>query len=90
MAKTTIGVKIDEATRDRLRELAEAKNRSPHWLMKEALGEYLTREEEKERERREDEERWEHYALTGEAIPHERVREWLDALAEGRDAKCPR
>jgi len=90
MSRTTIGVKIDEATRDRLRALAEAKNRTPHWVVKEALAEYLAREEAREREKREDEARWDRYALTGEAVPHGRVRDWLKALADGEDAECPR
>ena len=90
MATTTIGVKVDQATRDRLKALAEAKDRTPHWVMKEALAQYLIREEQREREGREDEARWDRYVLTGEAVPHERVREWLGALAEGRDHKCPR
>jgi predicted transcriptional regulator len=90
MASRTIGVKIDEATRERLRDLAEAKNRTPHWVVKEAISEYLTREEQRERERTEDQERWERYVLTGEAVPHERVQEWLEALADGKDETCPR
>jgi predicted transcriptional regulator len=90
MATTTIGIKVDDNTRARLKALAEAKNRSPHWLMRTALAEFLAREEERERELREDEARWDRYVLTGEAVPSERVRKWLGALAEGRDAKCPR
>lgn len=90
MAATTIGIKVDDATRARLKALAEAKDRSPHWLMRTALAEYLAREEERERERREDEARWDRYVLTGEAVPNERVRQWLGALAKGRNAKCPR
>jgi predicted transcriptional regulator len=90
MAAKTIGVKVDEATRARLKALAKAKNRSPHWVMKEALAEYLTREEQKERERQEDQARWERYVLTGEAVHHDRVRQWLRGLADGRDDQCPR
>ncbi len=90
MASTTIGVKIDPALRDRLKALAETRKRSPHWIVKEAIGEYLDREEAIERERLEDEERWERYALTGEAVPHDRVRPWLEALAAGEDEECPR
>lgn len=90
MAKTTIGVKVDEATRDRLRALAQARNRTPHWMMRTALLEYLEREEQAERERVDDAARWERYVLTGEAVPHEQVREWLGGLAEGRDTGCPR
>jgi predicted transcriptional regulator len=90
MTRTTIGIKVDEETRERLRALAETKKRTPHWLVKEALAQYLRREEARERERIEDEARWERFALTGESIPHERVGEWLDALAEGPDTGCPR
>ena len=89
MASTTIGVKVDEATRDRLRELARARNRTPHWMLREALLEYLEREERTERERVEDAARWERYVLTGEATPHDQVRGWLSGLAEGRDEGCP-
>jgi predicted transcriptional regulator len=90
MATTTIGIKVDEATRDRLRALAHARNRSPHWVARTALLEYLAREEVQEHERREDQERWDRYVLTGEAIPHARVRGWLTDLAAGEDAECPR
>ena len=90
MVSKTIGVKLDEATRERLRDLAEARSRTPHWIVKEAISEYLTREEQRERERIEDQERWERYVLTGEVVPHERVQQWLGALAEGKDETCPR
>ena len=42
---TTMGVKLDEATRDRLKALGAARQRSPHWLMREAIREYLERAE---------------------------------------------
>ncbi len=89
MSSRTIGVKLDEETRARLRSLADAKNRTSHWVMRTALEEYLAREERREHERQEDAARWERYALTGEAVPHARVREWLTALAHGEDEPCP-
>ncbi len=90
MNSTTLGVKLDEQTRDRLKALAKIKDRAPHWLIKAALVEYLEREERVEQERREDAERWERYQLTGEVITHEAVTEWLDALARGERKPCPR
>jgi len=89
MAMATLGIKVDDATRTRLRALAKAKDRSPHWVLRTALAEYLDREERQERERCEDEARWERYVLTGKAIPHERVRVWLQALADGQDLPQP-
>ena len=89
MPRTTLGIKVDSETRERLDAVAEAKDRTPHWILRRALAEYLDREERRERDRLEDETRWERYALTGEAVPHARVGTWLDALAEGRDEPCP-
>jgi len=34
---TTIGVKVDEALRSRLRAVAEARGRTPHWVVKQAI-----------------------------------------------------
>ena len=38
---TTLGVKLDEATRDRLKEAARRIERTPHWLIKQAIFSYL-------------------------------------------------
>lgn len=89
-SRKTIGVKVDQEIRARLQALADAMDRSPHWLVKEAIAQYLDRGEARERERLEDEARWERYVLTGEAVSHERVRGWLEALAAGEDAPCPK
>nr|WP_321986428.1 trifunctional transcriptional regulator/proline dehydrogenase/L-glutamate gamma-semialdehyde dehydrogenase [uncultured Lichenicoccus sp.] len=37
MPSTTIGVKIDDLLRGRLREAAEAQGRTPHWFVKQAI-----------------------------------------------------
>lgn len=89
MGRTTLGVKVDDETRARLRALAEAKDRTPHWVLKTALAEYLDREERREAERVEDDARWQRYVVTGESVPHEDVSAWLGALADGRDEPCP-
>jgi predicted transcriptional regulator len=57
MSAPTIGVKLDNETRERLQQLGQRRDRSPHWLMKTAIREYLEREDRIERERQEDEER---------------------------------
>jgi RHH-type proline utilization regulon transcriptional repressor/proline dehydrogenase/delta 1-pyrroline-5-carboxylate dehydrogenase len=45
MAATTLGVKLDETTRERLRQAAGAIDRTPHWLIKQAIFSYLERVE---------------------------------------------
>ncbi len=87
---STLGIKLDDQTRERLRALGELRDRSPHWLMKTAILEYLEREEAYEREKREDMERWERYQLTGEAVAHDAVKEWLEGIAAGQRRPCPR
>ena len=87
MATTTVGVKLDEETRARLRNLGQAKQRSTHWLVKEAVARYLDVEERYERERAEDLARWERYVETGHAVPHETVSEWLDEVAAEADRR---
>ena len=43
MATTTIGVKIDDGLRARLKQAAEQQGRSPHWLIKQAIVSTLER-----------------------------------------------
>lgn len=91
MATTiTQGVKLEPEVRDRLQTLGKLKNRSPHYLMKEAITIYLEREERYERERQEDTARYERYQLTGEAVSDEAATAWLEALAQGKATPCPR
>ncbi len=86
----TLGIKLDEQTQVRLKRLGEQRDRSPHWLMRTAVLEYLDREERYEQEKEEDMARWERYQLTGEAVPHKTVAKWLRDTAKGKTAKCPR
>ncbi len=65
---STVGVKLDDETRERLKRLGEAKDRSAHWLMKEAIERYLEDEEHYEREKAEDRERWRRYVETGRVV----------------------
>ena len=88
MASTTVGIKLDEETRERLRNLGAEKDRSPHWLMKAAIGEYLDREERRERERREDAERWERYVETGAHLSDDSMSKWMDGLQKKAEKRA--
>ena len=91
MPKTiNTGVKLDETLHTRLKALSEAKDRTPHWLMKSAIEEYVQREETYEQEKREDRERWQRYQLTGDAIPHEAVDAWLASWGSESELPCPK
>ena len=87
---TTRGVKLDDRTQERLQALGALRDRSPHYLMKAAIESYLAREESYEREKREDQERYERYLLTGEAVSQKKAAAWLESLAQGQMAARPR
>ncbi|MFZ0256563.1 MAG: CopG family ribbon-helix-helix protein [Gammaproteobacteria bacterium] len=89
MASITMGVKLDDEMRGRLKALGERRRRSTHWLMKEAIRDYVEREERTEREHQLTLERWEHYQTTGKSVSHEEVEAWLDSLGTAREKPCP-
>lgn len=74
---TSQGIKLDDKTRERLKQLGAKRNRSPHWLMREAIAQYLQKEENYERKKSEDLSRWENYLLTGKALDNKMVEERL-------------
>ncbi len=82
MSTTTVGVKLDDEIRERLKALSHFKDRSPHWVMKTAIREYLDKEEAYEKEKQEDLQRWENYQRTGAFIDNDDMMQWLDGLAE--------
>jgi len=88
MKTTTMGVKLGDDVRDRLKVLGIARERTPHFLMKKAIMEYLEKEETREREKQEDLKRWQQYEDTGEYLDHDEVKTRLTSLAEQAHTKA--
>lgn len=86
----TQAIKLDDDTNTRLKALAQQRNRSAHWLMRDALERYLAEEERYEREKAEDLAEYEDYLLTGKAIDNKTVASWLNELASGKKATWPK
>ena len=80
MAVSSVAVKLENDIKERIHSLGKIKDRSSHWLMKQAILDYLEKEERSEKEKNEDKLRWEHYADTGEAIMHDDMKNWLNSL----------
>jgi predicted transcriptional regulator len=90
MAETaTTSIKLDEETRDRIRRLAAARKRSAHWLMREAIDQYVEREEKREKLRRDALAAWNEYQTTGLHVTEEEADRWLARLEAGEDEKPP-
>lgn len=87
---STTGIKLDKETKKRLKALGEKLDRSPHWIMKTAIESYIDEQERYWQEREKDMKRWEHYMLTGESVPHEKVSAWLDTIGTDKETECPK
>lgn len=87
--KTTTSIKLEDDLRDRLNHLATSRQRSAHWLMRQAIGEFVEREERRERFKRDAEQAWEDYQTTGLHLSGDEVEAWLEKRARGEDAELP-
>jgi predicted transcriptional regulator len=82
-------IKLDEDLTDRVRRLAELRQRSPHWIMREAIREYVMREEARESFLQEAMASWSAFQETGRHLTGEEVRTWLSAWGTEAEAEPP-
>ncbi|OZA28708.1 MAG: CopG family transcriptional regulator [Hydrogenophilales bacterium 17-64-11] len=82
-------IKIDEDTRNRVKRLADARQRSSHWLMLEAIRQYVEREEKREAFRQDGINAWNEYQKTGLHVSLEEADAWLAQLEAGKDVEPP-
>lgn len=85
----SVTVKLDPETRERVAALAQARDRSAHWIMREAIRQYVEREEARERFRQETLEASERYHATGLHLTAEEADAWLARLEAGEDVDPP-
>ena len=86
---TTVGVKLDDEIRDRLKNLGEVKQRSVHWLMREAIQDYVEREEKEEQRNREADDSWLEYKESGLGVDNDSMMAWLDSWGSDKEIECP-
>jgi predicted transcriptional regulator len=87
---STTSVKLDSQIKERVRRLASARRRSPHWVMREAIEEYVEREEKREQFRQDALAAWAHYQTTGLHVTAEEADAWLARLEAGKNAAPPK
>ncbi len=85
-----MAIKITDADRERLKRLGDVKKRTAHWLAKEAISQYLEREEASELFKQETVARWEEFNQTGRSISDKAVKEWLDSWGTDKELKSPK
>jgi len=82
-------VKLDDEMLDRVRNLAGLRDRSPHWIMREAISQYVEREEARENFEREALDSWTAYQETGRHLSGEELRSWLDSWGNDTESEIP-
>ena len=84
------GVKLEPQLKSRLKELGKLKHRTIHWLMKEAIQQYLEQEEEREKLKHETMTRWEEEAEKNMTVSNGAVMAWLDTWGTENEKGRPK
>ena len=87
--KATTSVKLEPDVKERLQRLAEARQRKPHWLMREAIGQYLEREEKRQALYDDARKSWDEYQATGLHVTGEEVSDWLETWGTDDEKAAP-
>ena len=84
-----VSVRLDESTKARIQALAGRRQRPAHWLMREAIEQYLEREEKRQAFLQAGKDAWEHFQATGQHVTAEEADAWLSQLEAGNDGDPP-
>jgi predicted transcriptional regulator len=82
-------IKLDSELKERLKNLAEIKKRTMHWLMLDALRDYVEREEKKEAFKQDALTAWHNHQQTGLHVTMQEADAWLTQLAAGQYTEPP-
>jgi len=89
MSAPPVAVRLGEPLKERVRTLAGQKNRPMHWLMREAIEQYVTREEQRESFRQETLDAWRDYQETALHVTGDEVVVWLNSWGEETELPAP-
>lgn len=84
-----MSVKLDADTRARIEHLAVVRRRTTHWIMRDAIQQYVEREEKREAFRQDTLKVWEAYRTTGLHLTADELDAWLAQLEQGNDIEPP-
>ena len=82
-------IKIDDELKDRIQHLADLRQRSAHWIMREAILQYVSREEARESFKQEALVSWAKYQETGRHLTGKEVRAWLNTWGTEAETELP-
>lgn len=82
-------VKLDNQLKSRIQHLADARHRSAHWIMCQAIRDYVEREEAKENFKQEAIASWKAYQETGRHLTGKETQDWLNSWGTDNEIKNP-
>jgi len=82
-------VKLDDNLKGRIQHLANLRHRSAHWIMREAIKDYVDREEARENFKQEALDSWTSYQETGRHLTGKEVSSWLKGWGTDDEKEIP-
>lgn len=82
-------LKISDELKSRVQQLASQRRRSAHWVMLEAIQQYVEREEARESFKQEAIASWVSFQETGRHLTGEEVRTWLGTWGSDEEGTMP-
>ncbi|GFO75966.1 antitoxin [Bathymodiolus platifrons methanotrophic gill symbiont] len=82
-------VKLDDNLKGRIQHLANLRHRSAHWIMREAIKDYVDHEESRENFKQEALDSWKSYQETGQHLTGEEVKSWLEEWGTDNEKVIP-
>jgi predicted transcriptional regulator len=82
-------IKIDDELKSRIQHFANIRQRSAHWIMREAIAQYVTREEARESFKQEALASWASYQETGLHLTGQEARTWLNSWGTESETELP-
>lgn len=85
----TISIELDNELENRIQRLAGTWHRSLYWIIREAICEYVEREEAIERFKQEALASWDTYEETGQHQTGQEIRNWLNTWGTDKETEVP-
>ncbi|MCL2661335.1 MAG: CopG family ribbon-helix-helix protein [Acidobacteriaceae bacterium] len=86
---TATSLKLDDDLKGRVQHLAAVQRRTAHWIMREAIAQYVEHEERREALNRDTIKAWEEYQATGLHLTAEEVDQWLASWGTENERPAP-
>lgn len=83
-------IKLDDGLKSRIQNLANLRHRSAHWIMREAISEYVEREEARENFKQEALTSWATYQQTGQHLTGQEIHDWLSTWGTDKETELPK